>query len=550
MGAGWSSISAASLTNIWGVDKTGNVYQNTGGPAIWNPIHISAAFPLSAVSAAADGTVWGLSGNAIFRYTGPNSGWEAVFQPSTSIRVITVGSASNIWALDSNFVYQYQGGSEWQQSAVPVALTGISAAADGSVWAVAASGQVYMYTGLSTGILWYPTGISSLSQIAVGSATDVWGIDQAGNAINVLAGPTQVAEASAARLVRKPGALLPTFDTESVFDEAQSTHLWIVNRAAQLTGNQRIINLVQPGLQNQNSPAFPLNLCQGLYDADFLSPYNGPSLPGRPSYVRHFYDPDDGENYLWFSTNTALTVGEFFFFESLDAWTNDNLEAAGYNLGLALHFFTDMMQPMHSANFSWFSSQGLGYHTAFETFVMENQSNVTAPTQHTASNLPANPGAYIIAGAMNSKHRYFKGICPSDVAYRYDAVSGLTTAQQNKIRPLIAPILTDAITFTAQYLTLWMSFAQSNLYNSVIVSAISGLVIDVPHGSTSRQTQMQQYTWNGGRNQTFSVQPVAEGIFVIYPNCAQGLVLDVGNEGPTAYNTPVFQNTYSPGSTS
>ena len=239
-----------------------------------------------------------------------------------------------------------------------------------------------------------------------------------------------------------------------------------------------------------------------------------------------------------------------FFFESLDAWTNDNLEAAGYNLGLALHFFTDMMQPMHSANFSWFSSQGLGYHTAFETFVMENQSNVTAPTQYTASNLPANPGAYIIAGAMNSKHRYFKGICPSDVAYQYDAVSGLTTDQQNKIRPLIAPILTDAITFTAQYLALWMSFAQNNLYNSVIVSAISGLVIDVPHGSTSKQTQMQQYTWNGGRNQTFSVQPVAEGIFVIYPNCAKGLVFDVENEGPTAYNTPVWQNTYSQGTTS
>ena len=77
VGAGWSSISAASLTNIWGVDKTGNVYQNTGGPANWNPIHITRPpFHLSAVSAAADGTVWGLSGNAIFRYTGPNSGWE------------------------------------------------------------------------------------------------------------------------------------------------------------------------------------------------------------------------------------------------------------------------------------------------------------------------------------------------------------------------------------------------------------------------------------------------------------------------------------------
>ena len=371
-----------------------------------------------------------------------------------------------------------------------------------------------------------------------------------------------------AMVLRKPGTLLPAFDTESVFNEAQSTHLWIVNRAAQLTGNSVIMDLVQPGMGQNNEYPFHNNLCQGLYDADFLANYNGPFIWGQASYASHFYDPDTGQNWLQassmevyqaseMSTWTALTQGESFFWQSVDAYKNSgDLAAAGYNLGLCLHYFTDMMQPMHAANFTYQDSSFYGYHTAFETFVMENQDTYAVqrslPTRYIASDLPPFPSEYIISGAVNSKSKYYDAICPPLIVADYSWLYGMTPQQQDLIRPYIGPILADAIALTAQYLTLWASIATAPLSNSVLVSAISGMVIDVPGGTQAPGTQLQQYTWNDGSNQTYSLSPVpnSEDIFYILPNSASGLVLEVEYEGPTANNTPVLQNTYSQGTTS
>ena len=109
VGSGWSFISAASLTDIWGLDSEGNIFQNTGGPSIWHPTSISPppdGSRLWVVSAAADGTVFGLSPTSIFRYAGPVSGWEPVTGPirAADIRTKRAAEASVTWVETSQDV--------------------------------------------------------------------------------------------------------------------------------------------------------------------------------------------------------------------------------------------------------------------------------------------------------------------------------------------------------------------------------------------------------------------------------------------------------------
>jgi len=536
------NISAAAANNIWALDAQGNVYQNTAGPSTWNPVPIPGA-TLTAISAAADGTVFGLSNQGVVRYT--TGGWDPV-PCSVTLVAIAAGSWQNIWGLDaSGNVYQYQGGSEWPQQ--PGALARIAAAADGSVWGLNSQGQAYMYTGSS----WYPTA-TALKQIALGSATNIWGIDPSGDAVNVLAGATTMVEASSARLVKKPGSLLPAFDAENPFDEAQSTHLWIVNRAAQLAQGapqygSAIVQLLKP-FQGQVGDPFHDNMCQGLYDADFLTAYNGPLIPkwvGTPTYASHFYDPDTGLNWLGDSDWTAVSQGQKLFWQALDAYLSGDLSTAGYNLGLALHYFTDLMQPMHAANFTYLSSWAPGYHTGFESYVMENQSSVTVPSSFVTSAVSANPTAFLINAAKNSKYKYYAQLCPSSITNNYSSQNGLTVAQQQAIYPLVQDILYDAIVFTSQYIFLWMSLAQGELANCQIVSAVSGMAIDVPGKSTSKGKQLQQYAWNNTSAQRFSITELTgadQGYVEIVALCSR-LSLDAQNS--TAENAPVVQNPWN-----
>jgi hypothetical protein len=62
---------------------------------------------LSNVSAASDGTVWGVDKNGdVYRYVRHSDGsygWELLkSQPKTKISVVAVGSETNIWVLDKD----------------------------------------------------------------------------------------------------------------------------------------------------------------------------------------------------------------------------------------------------------------------------------------------------------------------------------------------------------------------------------------------------------------------------------------------------------------
>ena len=550
-------VSVGSDKNVWGLDRKGNVYQNTGGLANWAPQSI-AGETLSVVSAGADGTVWGLiagstQGNVV-RYVDATTGWEKVAFDFTATD-ISVGNAKTIMISDgAGKVYEYLGADQWQLlPANNTTATDISVASDGAMWGIDGSNQACVYVDKNVG--WYSTP-QKVRLVAVGSSTNVWAIDSNGNAIQLLSNAAMLSEGSIVR----PRPSIAAWDTENPFDEVQSTHLWIVNRAANLAGQDtnsgaQLLQLFPP-FQGQIGPdgpdqGFHDQVCQGLYDVDFLPKYNGPVFLGRqPTYASHFYDPDTGMNWMYSHSWTALVQGRKFFWEALEYYVKGDLPTAGYKLGLSLHYLTDLTQPMHAANYTVLTSSDMGYHTAFETYVMEMQSGVPAPVTLQSSPFGGDPGEYFISAAMNSKHTYLADITPASVANAFDSDTGLTSAQCAIIQPFIKPILTDAINITAEYLVGWMAMTDSDITLCQLISSNSGYAIDISNSSTSAGAQAQQYTWNNTIAQQFQLLRLSsdEGYCSIIAKCS-GMALDIQGQS-TQPNTPVVQNPYNASSDS
>jgi hypothetical protein len=100
---------------------------------------------------------------------------------------------------------------------------------------------------------------------------------------------------------------------------------------------------------------FLAEVLRGLYEADYEAPYIG------VVYSSHFYDPKTRRTWLpFFPAPNALTecqkyaLQAFGLLNEID-WSPEadqkTLLRAAYNLGLSLHYFTDLNQPMHAANF-------------------------------------------------------------------------------------------------------------------------------------------------------------------------------------------------------
>jgi phospholipase C len=469
-------IAAASASNMWGLDQQGNVYQSPGAAGPWSKV----GGTLSSISAASDGTVWGTSSShGVYSFVPASKSWQQDTTAPALVQV-SVAAANLIVGVDTTGnLHQSAGGSSgW--SAIPITGVGpmaaASAAPGGLVWTVNPAGKVFLYFGEAIG---WVTLAGTLKQISFGNSGNVWGLDPSGTPWN-LSLPSSGFEST-----RLPPQL-PAWDTESVYDETRSTHLWIVNRAAVLaqqqgSAGQQINKLVMP-MQGQNGNAFHDNLCQGIYDADFKAPYNGPHSLGQDWYMSHFYDPDTGESYsdrMWPWDDplpNALEIGRSCFIKAVEAYLQGDMATAGYNLGLALHFFTDLSQPMHAGNFTYLSSgPRFGYHTQFEEYILETQSQVTPPTAYTSGSYAPDPDDYIIGVAHNSKNKYFSTLCPAaagDAYFGFDTSFPISwKAIANQLR---APMLQDAITYTAQYLVAWMQLVQRYQGLSNLIGPVGG----------------------------------------------------------------------------
>lgn len=96
---------------------------------------------------------------------------------------------------------------------------------------------------------------------------------------------------------------------------------------------------------------FRESLHKGLSDADYKNPYNdGGAHEG--AWRSHFYDPYTKKNYRGETDRTAFTEGTKYYRRSLIPGLDTG--SMGYNLGLALHYYTDLTQPCHASNFAEF----------------------------------------------------------------------------------------------------------------------------------------------------------------------------------------------------
>ncbi|MGZ3407191.1 MAG: hypothetical protein ACXVAN_12150 [Polyangia bacterium] len=230
-------------------------------------------------------------------------------------------------------------------------------------------------------------------------------------------GDAQLAEipvSTATAASRPDGTRQADWDDESVDDETRSTHLWIVDRALGLLAGRTDLPQAAAAITLLDAADCRPSWHQGLADADFKGAYNGGAFDvpvggsttllvlSGATWASHFYDPDSGLNYKGQKTPTAYDQA-LAHLANARAQLAKNRANACYELGLSLHYFTDLTQPMHASNYTA-KDWPIELHSDYETYGMAQQARFAAsswsgPTSGDAS-------AQLLAAAHASKPRW------------------------------------------------------------------------------------------------------------------------------------------------
>lgn len=174
------------------------------------------------------------------------------------------------------------------------------------------------------------------------------------------------------------------WETASTGDEGNSTHLWIVDHAVAILSRHTDQPSAAAAYERLTDPACQSRWQQGLYDADYKAPYHDGYFdlyPGASEWLialsgatweSHFYDPDTGENYRGKTSPVAKQRALEHAANADAALANGDVWHGCYELGLSLHYMTDMTQPMHTANFAA-TDWPLRLHTHLEGYAMQVQ---------------------------------------------------------------------------------------------------------------------------------------------------------------------------------
>lgn len=204
------------------------------------------------------------------------------------------------------------------------------------------------------------------------------------------------------------------WDAESVGDETRSTHLWIVNRALGLLGQRADLPQAAAAVALLNAADCRPSWQQGLADADFKAAYDGGTFDvpvggstallvlSGATWASHFYDPDSGVNYQGQKSPTAYDQGLAHLANARAQLAKDRANAC-YELGLSLHYLTDLTQPMHASNYTA-KDWPIELHSDYETYAMAQQARFVATTWSGPTSGDAS--AQLLATAHASKPRW------------------------------------------------------------------------------------------------------------------------------------------------
>lgn len=265
--------------------------------------------------------------------------------------------------------------------------------------------------------------------------------------------------------------------------QSGNTHLWIVNRALELLAKSDDAG-VRGFVATMNQPAIRAKWESGLWDAD------GPSLVDFPNNMgTHFYNPA-GKDWLGNPTRVVtydvvegsivpILVGEgkhlvrLIFKNNLKCknareCANANLakltgglkESNAYELGLALHYMTDLTQPMHTSGFDAFKIPN-NLHPQYEYYAAFVQGNWPA-TDMTWNKrwMDKNPDGVLLETALESN-----ALAPQlSKALNIDGLAGIVTIQAfNGVGP----------------------YTGFNFYHDKTVDALTGKLLQESYQSTA-----------------------------------------------------------------
>lgn len=139
----------------------------------------------------------------------------------------------------------------------------------------------------------------------------------------------------------------PYWSSGSETNEGKSTHLFIVNRAIDILGKHTSLPRAARARARLTDPACRPKWQEGLKDADDRPGYNN-----WFTFKSHFYDPSTGTNYLGGTNPVAYNEALSHLATARTKLAQNDISKGCYELGLALHYATDLTQPMHAANFA------------------------------------------------------------------------------------------------------------------------------------------------------------------------------------------------------
>jgi phospholipase C len=252
-------------------------------------------------------------------------------------------------------------------------------------------------------------------------------------------------------------ALLSAWERQSaaVTPDTPNTHVWLIDHAVDLIRRESAAGRQFAALVRSRENGFYPALCRALLDADKKAPFNNPLFGKIPTWASHFYDPDTGVNWLGQNAPTAVSEGSLYYQLARESCLSGDLGEAGYTLGLSLHYLTDLTQPMHAANFTWFDSWPFGYHTAFEGYARRNLSRFSLPRFFHPVVAAAEPESFLKAVARRAKDRFYNAICPPEWTQTYNPLTCTDAVWAGRVGDVMPAILGDAVQVTAQYILTW-----------------------------------------------------------------------------------------------
>ena len=178
-----TQVSVGSKRIIWGLNtEYAFIYKWNDRGDKWDVMPGKLA---SYVSAAGDGTVWCVSGGALYSYSAVDKSWAAVTPALGGVTQLSVGSARHIWAITTgtphSIVHQYrETDTRWTSRGTN--MIWVSVAADGTVWCVNTSHNIeeYCYEDDDWLQIPGPKDNATFSQVAVLNQDYAWGLSTTG----------------------------------------------------------------------------------------------------------------------------------------------------------------------------------------------------------------------------------------------------------------------------------------------------------------------------------------------------------------------------------